>query len=147
MKDEQPVNSQERLRKARDQSWKDRGNGRLPDTELRLEDFYAYMPQHRYIFAATRELWPAASVNARLPLIGDIKPARMAGSEPAGRADDLVSWRADADPRQADRRGRLDRAAGFDRLQPLPAATLPARDPGKANPWLDHVRQDLSRPC
>ena len=47
MKDEQPVNSEERLRKARDESGKDRGNGRLVDTELRLEDFYAYMPQHR----------------------------------------------------------------------------------------------------
>ena len=31
-----------------------------------LADFYAYMPMHRYIFAPTRELWPAASVNARI---------------------------------------------------------------------------------
>ncbi len=34
-----------------------------------LDDFYAYMPQHAYIFAPSRELWPAASVNARLPPI------------------------------------------------------------------------------
>jgi hypothetical protein len=26
-----------------------------------LEDFYALMPMHSYIFAPSRELWPAAS--------------------------------------------------------------------------------------
>jgi len=34
-----------------------------------LADFYAYMPMHKYIFAPTREMWPAASVNARIPPI------------------------------------------------------------------------------
>jgi hypothetical protein len=32
-----------------------------------LTDFYAYMPLHSYIYWPTRELWPAASVNARVP--------------------------------------------------------------------------------
>ena len=36
--------------------------------EIRLEDFYAYMPMHSYIFTPTRETWPASSVNARLPM-------------------------------------------------------------------------------
>jgi hypothetical protein len=31
-----------------------------------LIHFYAYMPLHRYIFAPSRELWPASSVNSRL---------------------------------------------------------------------------------
>jgi hypothetical protein len=35
-----------------------------------LEDFYAYMPGHEYIFIPTREMWPAVSVNAR---IGGVK--------------------------------------------------------------------------
>jgi hypothetical protein len=43
-----------------------------------LDDFYAYMPQHNYIFAPSRELWPASSVNARVqsvPMLGaDGKP-------------------------------------------------------------------------
>jgi len=30
-------------------------------------DFYAYMPTHTYIFRPTGELWPASSVNSRLP--------------------------------------------------------------------------------
>jgi Family of unknown function (DUF5906) len=32
-----------------------------------LDDFYAYMPMHNYIFAPSRQPWPASSVNARLP--------------------------------------------------------------------------------
>jgi Family of unknown function (DUF5906) len=34
-----------------------------------VDDFHAYMPMHSYIFVPTRELWPAASVNARIPPI------------------------------------------------------------------------------
>ena len=32
-----------------------------------LTDFHAYMPMHAYIFIPTRVLWPASSVNARIP--------------------------------------------------------------------------------
>ncbi len=42
---------------------RDRGNG------VSINDFHAYMPMHSYIFAPTREMWPAASVNARIPPI------------------------------------------------------------------------------
>jgi hypothetical protein len=31
-----------------------------------LDDFSAYMPAHSYIFTPSREMWPAASVNARI---------------------------------------------------------------------------------
>ena len=31
-----------------------------------LEDFYAHMPSHQYIFMPTREPWPASSVNSRI---------------------------------------------------------------------------------
>jgi len=34
-----------------------------------LGDFYAHMPSHSYLFVPTRELWPAASVNGRLPAV------------------------------------------------------------------------------
>jgi hypothetical protein len=32
-----------------------------------IEDLYAYLPEHKYIFVPTRELWPGSSINARLP--------------------------------------------------------------------------------
>jgi hypothetical protein len=31
-----------------------------------LQDFFAYMPMHKYFFAPSRELWPACSVDARV---------------------------------------------------------------------------------
>jgi Family of unknown function (DUF5906) len=32
-----------------------------------LDDFYAIMPLHGYMYAPTRDIWPAASVDSRLP--------------------------------------------------------------------------------
>jgi hypothetical protein len=43
-----------------------------------VDDFYAYMPMHAYIFAPSREMWPAASVNSRIPPI----PMGMKNGEP-----------------------------------------------------------------
>jgi hypothetical protein len=52
--------------KVTDGNGKSHNNGL--DTEgVSLSDFRAYMPQHSYIFVPTREPWPAASVNARIP--------------------------------------------------------------------------------
>ena len=34
---------------------------------VRMKDFYAYTPLHKYLFAPTGEPWPAVSVDARLP--------------------------------------------------------------------------------
>ena len=31
-----------------------------------IDDFHAYMPSHSYIFTPCREIWAAASINARL---------------------------------------------------------------------------------
>lgn len=41
--------------------------GRILADGVTLEDFWAYMPGHSYIFAPTRAMWPGASVNARIP--------------------------------------------------------------------------------
>jgi hypothetical protein len=40
-------------------------NGHAAGAAVTVEDFRAYMVMHNYIFVPTRELWPAASVNAR----------------------------------------------------------------------------------
>jgi Family of unknown function (DUF5906) len=44
-----------------------RGNGMAAPEAVTLDDFYAYMPQHSYIFTPSREPWPGSSVNARVP--------------------------------------------------------------------------------
>jgi hypothetical protein len=48
------------------------GNGNGGDQTISMDDFYAHMPTHRYIFAPCRQLWPARSVNARLGFIKGI---------------------------------------------------------------------------
>ena len=49
-----------------------------------LDDFHAYMPQHCYIYAPAREMWPASSVDARISPIGvaggDGKPKKLKAS-------------------------------------------------------------------
>jgi hypothetical protein len=51
-----------------------------------IEDFVAYMPGHTYIFTPCREIWPGASVNARLgrvPVLGKTgKPRRDRNGNP-----------------------------------------------------------------
>ena len=59
------------------------GNGKAPEFKpaenklpdgVALDDFSAFMPMHSYIYHPTREMWPAASVNARIdpvPLVDD----------------------------------------------------------------------------
>jgi hypothetical protein len=38
-----------------------------PEIGVNLDDFRAFMPSHTYIFVPTREMWPASSVNSRVP--------------------------------------------------------------------------------
>src|SRR5262249_15112840 len=50
-----------------------RRQGAAQDADLgegvSLKDFFAYMPMHSYIYAPARDMWPASSVNARVPPI------------------------------------------------------------------------------
>ena len=59
-----------------------------------LDDFHAYMPQHNYIFAPSRDLWPASSVNARVPpIIGpDGKPMPAAKWLDIHAAVEQMTW-------------------------------------------------------
>src|SRR5262245_49618273 len=42
-------------------------NDRGANQPITISDFLAHMPDHRYLCRLTRDLWPAASVDARLP--------------------------------------------------------------------------------
>ena len=144
MKDERPDISEDRLRKARDESRKDRGNGRLADTGLRLEDFYAYMPQHRYIFAPTRELWPVASVNARIPPVdvGAEDPIKASAWLDQHQPVEQMTWYPGEPMLIRDRliaEGGLIARSGLDSLQPLPTAHTASRRSGRG--------RSLARSC
>ena len=44
-----------------------------PVDGLTLDDFFAYAPEHNYIFRPTGQRWPAGSVNGRLGKVGAVK--------------------------------------------------------------------------
>lgn len=70
---------------------------RQPARPIELQDFYAYMPTHNYIFAPTGEFWPAASVNSRIapvPLVSADGSPIM--SQKKGKEDEQVELAANA---------------------------------------------------
>jgi hypothetical protein len=75
------ADAQQRYDKAREQRRnKYRGNGSGVTPGVTLDDFRAYMLMHNYIFAPTGDLWPASSVNARIPPIMEGKKLVLAST-------------------------------------------------------------------
>ena len=106
-----------------------------------LDDFYAYMPEHKYIFTPARELWPAASVNARVPPQGEVKAAAWLDKH---QAVEQMTW-APGEPlliqdRLVSHGGWIDRA-GCACFNLYRAPTIKPGDADKAGPWLDHVHR------
>jgi hypothetical protein len=113
---------------------------------INADDFYAYMPTHGYIFAPSREMWPAASVNARIRPIADgekeiaastwldrhrhVEQMTWSPGEPLIIRDRLIAsgggW--------AERQG----VACFNLYR---GPEIVSGDAAKAGPWLDHVRK------
>src|SRR5262249_53547231 len=57
---------------------------------VNVNDFFAYLPTHQYIFVPTRELWPAASVNHHVHFDGaKIKASDWLDTE---RAVHQMTW-------------------------------------------------------
>lgn len=127
-----------------------------PIGSVDLDDFYAYMPAHEYLFIPTRELWPAASVDARLPTVLEIdedghpvmgthSQKRIKASKwlDRNRPIEQMTWapgepivvcdRLVADAGWIERQG----ARCFNLYRP---SALTGGDPEQAGPWLDHVR-------
>ena len=113
-----------------------------------LDDFNAYMPMHSYIFTPSREMWPAASVNARIPPIAPTN--RRPGTKPLSasawldknKSVEQMTW-APGEPMLIPNRlisdgGWIDRKRRtcFNLYRP------PAIEPGnaaEAGPWLAHA--------
>jgi len=110
-----------------------------PTAGVQLEDFYAYMVEHRYIFAPTRQIWPAASVDARLRPVGNVKASAWLDKN---RPVEQMTW-APGEPTEIS--DRLIAEGGW---FPRPGCRVfnqyraPIIEPrgGDAEPWLRHVR-------
>jgi hypothetical protein len=123
-----------------------------------LDDFYAYMPLHNYIYAPSRDHWPAASVNARIPPIpildedgepevddeGNEKKLKAGAWIDQNRPVEQVTW-APGLPlvilnRLVSSGGWIERngVSCFNLYLP---PTIALGDAGAAGPWLEHVRK------
>ncbi len=110
-----------------------------------IEDFYAYLPQHRYLFVPTRELWPASSVNALIPAVvsdggGAMRPADWLDKN---RAVEQLTWAPGEPPLIADRLiadgGWLEKA-GCQTFNLYRPPVLINGDWRRAFMWLNHLR-------
>lgn len=113
---------------------------------VKLTDFRAYSPAHNYLFVPTRELWPASSVNARVPWPKDAngKDVAPAAWLDKHRSIEQMAWHP-AEPELI--RDRVLQVSGwvahagatvFNLYRP-PA--LLAGDASKASTWIDHVKK------
>ena len=116
--------------------------GEVLPGQLTLDDFMAFMPDHRYIHLPTGILWPAASVNARLAWVdvGAEKPIAASVWLAQNRHCEQMTW-APGYPSVIP-----DMAIHDGGFRPLPGNTIynlykpPVVEPGnprQAWPWLE----------
>ena len=110
---------------------------------VRMEDFLAYMREHKYIFRPTRELWPGASVNARLPPVPVGNDKKISATQHLDRTSPVeqMTW-APGEPelirdRLLDEGGWIERKGVTAYNLFRPAIIVPRR--GDVAPWLGHV--------
>ncbi|MBK7252048.1 MAG: primase C-terminal domain-containing protein [Gammaproteobacteria bacterium] len=108
---------------------------------ISVDDFCSYLPGRQYIFVPTRELWPGASVNARVAPVHDERPADWLD---ANRPIDQMTW-APGEPMVI--RDRLVADGGWIERKGVACFNLyrpPERKAGDATcagRWLDHVKR------
>jgi hypothetical protein len=120
-----------------------------PNRQMRCEhegvsinDFYAVMPKHFYIYVPTREPWPASSVNARVP-----PPAKNLSASAwldQHRPVEQMTW-APGQPivianRLISDGGWIERN-GVNCFNLYRPPTIKPGQATKAGPWLDHVQK------
>jgi hypothetical protein len=107
-----------------------------------LNDFYAVLPEHKYMYVPTRELWPAVSVNGKV-----LSPAKGVSTSAwldQHRSVEQMMW-APGEPMLVAnpllREGGWIEEKGatcFNLYQP---PTIKPGQAAKAGPWLDHGRK------
>jgi hypothetical protein len=101
---------------------------------LSYDDFYALMTEHKYIFAPSGEVWPMASVNARL---GPKASSWLDQNRPV----EQITWAPGASAVITDRLiangGWIERPGSS--VYNLYRAPMVKSVAGSADPWLDHI--------
>jgi hypothetical protein len=101
--------------------------GEAPSESVTIDDFFSYMPMHNYIYTPSRELWPAASVNAR---IAPIALARANGKPALNKAGEPIMQAANA---------WLDKNKPVEQMTWAPGLPMIIRDRlVSAGGWVEH---------
>jgi Family of unknown function (DUF5906) len=118
---------------------------------LSLTDFYAYMPDHRYIFTPSREMWPSSSVNARVPPVkvgvddkGKDKYIPASAWIDQHRPVEQMTWAPGAPLISRDRLvsngGWVDHP-GSSVFNQYRGPQVEAGDHGEASRWVEHIQR------
>jgi hypothetical protein len=123
-----------------------------------LDDFYAYMPTHTYLYAPTHAMWPGASVNARIPPVPAVNSDRTAKLDQKGkpvflpaaawldrnRPVEQLTWVPGEPMVIADRMPMLEggwiERSGARTFNLYKGPIVEPGDPSDAQRWIDHVR-------
>lgn len=122
---------------------KSTGNAK-PD--LSLDDFRAHMPDHRYIFIPTRDMWPSSSVDARVPWPKDSEDKAMRPSHwlDSNAAVEQMTWAPglgiEIMDKLIDTGGWINQqgCTCFNLYRP---PTIKHGNPKKAGKWIDHIKK------
>ena len=110
---------------------------KVNNATISIDDFAAYMPGHNYIFKPTRELWPAASVNARIGPIGGMSASAWLD---VNRPIEQMTW-APGEPMEIKDKliaeGGWIRRPGCTVFNLYRAPALVAKQ-GDVSPWVEH---------
>jgi hypothetical protein len=113
---------------------------------LCIDDFHAFMPTHTYIYAPSREMWAAPSVNVRLPEVTGPDGKSMPPSKwlDLNAHVEQMTWAPGLPMLIKDRLisegGWIDRPGDtvFNNYRP---PIIKPGNPESAGPWLDHTRR------
>lgn len=113
---------------------------------LALADFVAYMPMHNYIFVPNREIWPAGSVDARVPWPTDDTGKAIRPSTWLDRnlPVEQMTWAPGELLMIKDRLiagGGWIRRAGCTTFNLYIPPTVASGNAAEVGPWLAHVRR------
>jgi hypothetical protein len=108
-----------------------------------VDDFYAYLPQHQYMFRPTRTLWPAASIDGRVARVAGALRVKTSKWLDQNKPVEQLTW-APGEPELI-----LDKYVAGGGWEPhdggkvynlYHAPELPiGGDPAKAQRWVDHL--------
>jgi hypothetical protein len=114
---------------------------------VKIDHFRAYMPLHSYIFTPIGEMWPASSVNARLPPVKVGNSNAMPASKwlDKNRPVEQMTW-APGEPmlipdRLVANSGWIDHGGATCFNLYRPPVPQSGGEANKAGPWLDHIRK------